>query len=326
YVCRSSDGGLTWSEPDLIFQPDESQHPVSTTCRIGRDSEGNLIGWACLFDRTSSDAGLANPATEGFCRTDFCTVRSTDEGTTWGAPQPVEMPVEWNAFETCAPPIVLAPQRLFVFTRSWRDWEGNASPWGVDGMALLSHDDGKTWPDFVRVFGGRESNRSANEQALTRLTDGRILAMCWTIDENSAASLHNRMAFSEDDGFSFSEDHETPLHGETCRPLGLADNKVLIVYRRVDQRGLWAQLAQIDGSQWLPLEDRLLWGGDVESHRTDLESPLAQMSTLKFGCPAITQLSDGDLFVVFWCVEDCVSVIRWLRLRLVGSGIGNGTT
>jgi hypothetical protein len=43
-----------------------------------------------------------------------------------------------------------------------------------------------------------------------------------------------------------------------------------------------------------------------------------QMSTLKFGCPAIMHLKDGDAFVVFWCVEDCVSVIRWFRLQVEG--------
>ncbi len=44
YLCRSKDGGRSWSEPDKIFEPDESEHPVSTTCRIGRVDGGDLLG------------------------------------------------------------------------------------------------------------------------------------------------------------------------------------------------------------------------------------------------------------------------------------------
>ena len=54
----------------------------------------------------------------------------------------------------------------------------------------------------------------------------------------------------------------------------------------------------------------------VESHDMSGESALAQMSTLRFGCPNVQRLTSGDIFVVFWCVEDCVSNVRWLRLRV----------
>lgn len=318
YACRSTDGGVNWSEPELLFEPDESRHPVSTSCRLSKLRDGSLIGWASLFNRTRTDVGLANTKTEGFCKTEFATIRSSDRGRTWSPPQQVQLPTDWQEFEICAPPFQTSSQRLLVVTRPFFDWEGEVSPWGQDGMAFCSDDGGESWGDMVHVFGGSADQLSANEQALTRLSDGRLISMCWTIDHHTGKSLANRIAFSEDDGESFTGQRSTPLLGETCRPLGLAENRVLVVYRRTDKKGLWVQLAKLEGEQWTPLEDQLLWGGEVTSHRTDLDSKLAQMSTLKFGCPAITRLENGDVFVVFWCVEDCQSVIRWFRMQVEG--------
>ncbi len=40
------------------------------------------------------------------------------------------------------------------------------------------------------------------------------------------------------------------------------------------------------------------------------------LGALKFGYPSLVQLADGDVFVVFWCCEDCVYNIRWFRIHL----------
>ena len=317
-VCRSADGGKSWSQPQQLFEPDESQHPVSTSCRIGKLQDGSLIGWAALFDRSRTEVGLANTETEGFCRTENFTIRSLDGGHNWSAPQRVELPADWREFEICAPPFQVNEQSLLVVTRPFFDWEGKVSPWGQDGMAFRSDNCGESWSEFIRVFGGSEDQLSANEQAIARLTDGRLICLCWTIDHRTDKSLANRIAFSEDDGRTFTGQQATPLQGETSRPLALEGNRLLVVYRRTDKKGFWAQLAQLDGEHWTPLADQLLWGGEVTSHRTNIDSKLGQMSTLKFGCPAIQRLQDGDAFVVFWCVEDCVSVIRWFRLQVEG--------
>jgi hypothetical protein len=97
----------------------------------------------------------------------------------------------------------------------------------------------------------------------------------------------------------------------------LTDNLVLAIYRRVDKPGLWSQLARIEGHKWLPQFDEPLWlGGAAYSSDIKSDGSVARMSALRFGCPAIVQLQNGDAFVVFWCMENCVSVIRWFRLKV----------
>ncbi|MBX3427141.1 MAG: exo-alpha-sialidase [Pirellulales bacterium] len=203
-----------------------------------------------------------------------------------------------------------------VVTSAWPDWSGRESPWRHDGLAFASRDGGETWGELVQVVRQDHPSLGAFEQALTRLSDGRVLAICWNYDIAQSRSLSNRIAFSND-GFAFGACRDAPLKGETCRVLGLPSNRVLAVYRRVDRPGLWAQLARIDGDQWIPKADLQLWTGSPSyGDAADLDGGVAKMSSLRFGCPTVVHLSNGEAFVAFWCFEDCISVIRWFRLAI----------
>jgi sialidase-1 len=316
YTCRSSDGGSTWTKPEFLFQPDESRGCISTTCRIGSVFDGEVLGWACLYDRSRTDYGLGNPQVEGFCRTDFATVRSNDGGRSWSTPKAVELPANWQHFETCAPPYRVDNRRLLVLTSPWSNWEGKPSPWNQNGMAFGSNDNGQTWTELVQVFHDDAGHLNFYEQSFAQLSDGRLAAMAWVYDRNRGQNANNRIAFSDDGGRTFNSGIETPLEGETCRPIGLPENHLLVIYRRVDKKGLWAHLARIEGEQWSVLGELQLWNGLHGIQPSTRQGTLAQMSQLKFGCPSVVQLHGGDIFVVFWCVEDCVSNIRWLRLQL----------
>ena len=40
-----------------------------------------------------------------------------------------------------------------------------------------------------------------------------------------------------------------------------------------------------------------------------------ELAQLKFGFPQMVLEPDGAVFLVFWCEEDCIKNIRWLRIR-----------
>ncbi len=314
FVCRSTDGGQTWSEPQLIFAPDESTHPVSTTCRICQPIEGELVGLICLYDRTRTDSGLANPATEGFVRTTLALVRSRDGGRTWSQPAPIQPPLPWEYFETCSTVVPAGNGRWLWPTSVWPDWNGRCSFGAHKAIAFISDDHGQSWKKFARVMDGSREQITGWEQKLVTLTDGRLMAVCWRYDYRTKQNLPNHHAFSTDNGDSFGAPLASPLRGETCTPVALPDNHVLCVYRRTDQRGLWAHLARIEGDRWRPLADHPLWGAEMTGDGGAKASRLAQMSTLRFGFPSVIRLRNGEVFAVFWCVEDCVSNVRWFRL------------
>lgn len=314
YVSHSQDGGQTWTPPALMFEPDTSRHLVSTTCRISTGPDHSLIGLACMFDRSLPEEGLANPVKEGFVRTEMAMIRSTDDGVTWSPPQTIVPPIDWRHFETCSPILVLPSGRWMMPTSFWSDWEGRCPHGANTAIALLSDDRGHNWSRVTKVMGGPDDGFTGWEQKQIVLADGRLMALCWCFDYSQKANIPNRYAFSLDGGSTYERSLSTPLQGETCTPVALPNGYILCVYRRMDRRGLWAHLARIRGDAWEPLAEALLWGPQVEAHRTDGSSTLGQMSTLRFGCPSVRVLADGDVMAAFWCVEDGVSNIRWYRL------------
>ncbi|MFH1740192.1 MAG: hypothetical protein ABIH23_14380, partial [bacterium] len=41
-----------------------------------------------------------------------------------------------------------------------------------------------------------------------------------------------------------------------------------------------------------------------------------QFNVLRFGAPCLIETDPAHVLVAFWCVENCVSNIRWLRLKV----------
>ena len=65
----------------------------------------------------------------------------------------------------------------------------------------------------------------------------------------------------------------------------------------------------------LNLDEAVLWQG-AASGMTGEGASGDELSNLKFGFPRSIVLPGGDVFSVFWCCEDGIYNIRWLRLRV----------
>ena len=315
YLRRSDDGGKTWSAPRRIFEPDESSHPVHTPCRMSAAADGRLIGFVALTDRSRADSPATNPENGGGSDMELALLSSEDDGATWSPPQKLDPPLDWKCFEICHAVMPVAADRWLLPIATRRDWNGGCVP-GVKALVLVSEDQGRTWPSAVTVFDFWADETTSWEQKHTLLSDGRILAVCWPFNIRTRKDRLNHYAFSEDGGLSFGGALESPLCGQTCTAMALTGNHVLFVYRRLDKRGLWAHLAHIEGATWRPVTEVPLWGQDVEAIAGGLDSRMENLRALQFGYPQLIQLTDGDVFLVFWCVEDGLSVIRWFRLRV----------
>jgi hypothetical protein len=208
----------------------------------------------------------------------------------------------------------LADGRWIAPVSTWKGWNGEA-PNGMNAYLLVSRDRGETWPQYVPVMGAYGAGIIHWEQSVVEMSDGRLLAVAWAMEEKSGATLPTPYAISTDGGESFKPSMPTGFHAQTAKIICLADDNILCLYRRHDRPGLWANLARIEGDKWVNLECVPLWDG-AASGMNGQKALGDELGNLKFGFPQMVQLPDGDVFVVFWCLEDCVHNVRWLRLRV----------
>lgn len=313
HYALSSDHGETWTDPLPIPLPAFDQ-PFSGTCRFSLSPNDELIGVGALWDRSREGEGLASTETGGFAETHPFLVRADAHSLQWESPAWLETPLP-GPFEICSP-VFFAQDGAWLWPAStWKDWSGHA-PHGMHAIVLRSTDRGRTWTSWHPVMDGRSREVIHWEIKLAQLPDGKILALSWTHDAKAGQDLPIHFAISSDDGRTFSAPQSTGLLGQTCTPVVLPDGRILSIYRRKDQPGLWAQLSELKNGSWINHETDVLWGGASHGRTGAAASATQQMSALRFGLPAVKLLPDGTPFVAFWCMEDAVSVIRWFKLRL----------
>jgi len=133
------------------------------------------------------------------------------------------------------------------------------------------------------------------------------------VDLDTGKTLPTPYAISHDKGATWKRDL-TGFLAQTTKTIELPDGRILAVYRRNDEPGLWATTARVDGDTWTNEETVALWRGVGSSGMTGDTNPGEELAQLKFGFPQMVLEPDGAVFLVFWCEEDCIKNIRWFRI------------
>jgi len=310
FLAESHDDGRTWSAPRRLIHDDAPR--TTHTMRLARTRNGELVGFGARFHRDDPEEGLTNRANMGFVRMDLVLSRSGDGGVTWSPPVNVQPPLAGPAFEPCHAIVELRDGRWLAPTQTWRGWDGE-EPNGMKAIALVSDDRGATWPRYIDILDGRADRVIHFEQSVVQVADGRLLATAWAFHEPTQQTRPTPYTICAD-GEHFGAPRPTGLHAQTAKLLALADGRVLCVYRGDAEPGLWAELVEIRGDEWVNLSRvPVLCGFDPTGAASASASD--QLATLRVGFPQMLQLPDGDVLVVFWCCRDTVYEIRWSRLR-----------
>lgn len=323
WFALSGDGGQTWSKPEPMIPAGKARALSSNCARITGLGDGRLAAMMVRSDRSRHpDEGLANPENMGFVPSELLLLRWDGAGGVseggfgggrWSEPVVVTPPVESPAFEACSPIVVLGDGRWVWPTSTWRGWKGDG-PGGMRMVALVSVDEGKHWREHLEVMDGRKEKIIFWESKIVELADGRLLAAAWTYDEAKGVDLPIHYTISADGGSSWSAPASTGITGQTV-VLAVVDGRIVSVYRRVDQPGLWLTVSRVAGDAWVNDADSCLWGGKAGSAEKP-QNMVHEFNNLKFGAPSLLPLADGTLFVSFWCYEDMVSNIRWIKVKI----------
>lgn len=314
HVFRSTDRGATWAHEGPIYAG--PPHPLmSDFSRITALGGGKVVAVMVRQDRRHlPDDGLANPANMGFAPGEVLLLRSDDHGKTWSGPVRQTPPLEGPEFELCSPITVLPDGRWVWPTSTWFDWAGNC-PNGLRQIGWVSEDKGQTWSSHMDIM-HEEGNRTFFwESKIVALSDGRLLANAWVYDDEAKADRPNHYALSSDGGATWTPPLSTGLQGQTMTPIALDDGRILSVYRRTDQPGLWANLSHLDGDTWVNETAMPIWGQQAAGLTASTGNMANNFAVLRFGAPCLVRLDDGTVYGAFWCYEDCVSVLRWFTLK-----------
>ncbi|HOD48736.1 MAG TPA: sialidase family protein [Candidatus Hydrogenedentes bacterium] len=315
HVFRSTDGGAAWKHEGPLY-PGVQGRLVSDASRVTALGGGNLVTFTVRHDRTQHpDEGLTNPETLGFVPTELCLFRSADYGRSWRGPDVFKPPLEGPSFELCCPITVLGDGRWILPTSTWQAWDGYC-PNGIRTIALVSEDAGKTWPGYWNVMVDPNGATYFWESKIVELPDGTLLAMAWAYDAAAKEDRPNQYALSCDGGKTWTPPASTGLEGQTLTPMALGGGRILCVYRRIDMPGLWACLAHLQDGAWVTQEQVPLWGAGACGLTGTSANMSQNFNVLRFGAPCLTRTPQGEIFVAFWCYEDCVSVIRWFTLAV----------
>jgi hypothetical protein len=182
-------------------------------------------------------------------------------------------------------------------------------------VGFTSSDRGNTWPEYMDVMRNEKNEVYFWESKIVETSDGRLLAVAWTYDNGSKKDLPNSYAISADGGKSWTQPNSTGLFGQTLTPFVLDDGSILCVYRRMDKPGLWMARCELKGNEWRTLRQAPLWGNDPRGTTTTTTNMAHNINVLKFGAPCVAETPNHEIFVAFWCYEECVSVIRYFVLN-----------
>lgn len=313
YLFRSTDCGENWNNDGLLY-PATKDRLTSDYSRIVILPNGELIVLLLRADRSNHpDEGLTNAETLGFVPTEFVTFHSKDQGHSWTGPKKIASPLGDTPLELCSPITPLKDGKCLLPTSTWRYWD-DSIPAGYRMVALVSYDAGKTWPEYVDVMVDPKQEIQYWESKIIEMPNNQLLAVAWAYNFVQKKDQPNQFTLSSDGGKSWSTPQSTGLLGQTLTPYLLEDCRILIVYRRMDKPGLWANISRIVDNQWINESSKPLWGHNVSGLTADGDNMVHFFNVLKFGAPCITKLPDGTIFVAFWGVEECVSVIRWFKL------------
>lgn len=312
FVTRSTDAGATWTPPVRAL-PDWGDRPTTSFVRAGRIRDGSLVGFGARMFRDDPEVGIVNTPGIGYADMELFLTRSADRGRTWSTPEAVHPPFEGPSWEVCHPIVELPDGRWLAPVSSWMGWHGDAAG-GMKAAAFVSPDRGATWPEAIVEFDRWADDIIHWEQSLVQLHDGRLLAVAWSLNWKTGIVEPTPYAISPD-GKHFTIRGLTGFRGQTTKLTVLPDGRIFAAYRRQDEPGLWATTARIEGDRWINLETAPLWQG-AASGMTGSADTGSELIALQFGYPSAVVEEAGTILVAFWCRKDCITNIRWVRVRV----------
>lgn len=308
-LSRSTDGGVTWTEPLALFAR-EVTAAWSIFCSIGPGPFLHGI-------RTSiGEPGESfwSDATQGMKQNELFWSRSFNEARTWTQPSPIPMDGPGSAEAPC--PLTVTRSGRWIATYSpYNTFDPSARVVRERVVVAYSDDQGLRWRhrDALQF---PEAQSGGAEAWTVELSDGRLLAAAWHVDHTGSHDYPNAFALSDDFGETWTPTASTGVLGQSISLTPLPGGRVLFVYnqRKHGERGVWLAVARPTPGGFGIEYNAPAWRARVATQH-DTSAGHSEWTDFSFGEPSVTLLPDGALLLVLWCIQPDGSGIRFVKLR-----------
>lgn len=323
-LCRSTDGGESWSAIPVRFETRLGEIPGSLAGgEMVEVAPGRLLLFATWFDRSDRERPLFDPVTEGILRSRELMAVSNDEGLTWSAWR--ELPTPGLTGCAMTGPVSMWSDRTIAFAfESFKEFD-DLTPARHAAWLLISRDGGETFEPPWRVAQHPEHSLYYWDQRLcATATPGEFVALFWTHD--LAAKRDRRVHFlraSIHDAQPLPLPTETTLPGQIAAPLLLEDGRLFAFVVNRDQPGTLTLWQSPDGGVTWPADAKLVVHQQQElaklsqgREQIDFAQYWEDMGKWTFGHPAIRRLSSDQLLLAFYAGSPDRMSIHWARVRV----------
>lgn len=322
-LCRSRDGGATWTELPARFESTLDGVPGSLSSgEIVEIDPGKLMLMATWFDRSDPARPLFDPETEGILHSRQLKSYSNDDGDSWTAWQQVPVK-ELTGCSSTGPILKWSDGTIAYPFESYKDYD-DPRPAAHGAWLLISRDGGRSFGRLQLVARHPEQRIYYWDQRLcTGETAGEYIAMFWTHDlkRKTDLTVHFRrgnIGKSADDRASI---HDIGIPGQIAAPLLLPDGRALAFVVDRGQPATMTLWQSRDGGRTWPRSDALVVymhdeqaGLTQKRHDIDFKQYWLDMAKWSFGHPAVRRLPDGRVLVAHYAgTPECMSV-HWARI------------
>lgn len=300
-IAGSEDGGMTWEQARIlpVFDPECGEQDPSITELSNGVLMINFFRWRVVPAEEKSR--LLYPARQQYdgSWSDVegpWIIRSHDGGKTWEQ-EPVIVDSSPLPRAGTSDAVLELPDGTLLMGIYGADPGSSV----CRSYLVRSTDGGDTWGKPALIARDPDAKISFEEPALTRLRDGRLLAIIRSGEPGNYQYLHQ--AVSLDDGKSWTGLHSTPMWGHPGHILALSDGRLVCSYGyRRPPYGIRACASRDNGISW-DIKHEIILRDDGTSR--DL------------GYPSTTELPNGDLLTVYYIHgEDDIRHIAATRWRL----------
>ncbi len=315
----SDDQGRTWSKPTAPFSPPprEGKEGLFRSAHVTALEDDTALAVLQWIDHSQPELPMFNPKTKGLLNMQLYLSRTQDGGTSWSAPEPVdvspfEVPVAMTGPVLRLPDGELACQ--FELYKHYKD----ESELVHAPVLMFSGDGGRSWPEW-----GYPAKDPANrvfywDQRPAVIGAKHLLNVFWTFDDQAGQYRNIHASESLDLGRTWSAPWDTGVPGQPAPVVRLKNGRLVMVHvNRTAEPAIEWRISSDGGRSW-PADG----GGEIyrlsmsqNKEKGTLQKAWTEMEQYSLGLPATAKLLNDEMLVTFYAgaKADHTSV-RWAKL------------